>query len=651
MELPVILAGPMLRRTEYDAVHVWIALSEPYKIQPLIYEVCQNDAGFNYEPFEISYQQKTVHLGNKLYINLIKIMPKGEAFPIDSLICYDLKLSKDNSTMDLNSLGLLNPQKEGTIVYGNLKYPSFFITETTRSRILYGSCRKIPGKGHDALQLGDTFLSENYLNVNDRPEALFLMGDQIFADTVPDIIAPILQHLGKTLVGRTENLSAADYRLNKDPYKTLLDNPNGRQQIAIDLCGFTSQNAASHLFRFGEYAAMYLMSWNPDFWNIKEVEESLKISKNFQDYCKFKERLFQIRRLLANIPTYMIFNEHDITSDWNTTIEWKDKVWGSSLGRHVICNGLTAYWAFQAWGNMPGNFDDNFIQTISKGLNSSNISSKPYKDWLSLLGKYENWHFVAPTYPLAVFLDIRTKRTIPTKKNTKIEEGGELIHRLGWLQTIEKLYDSGWQPGDPLIAVSPVPLYGIGLFKSLFGNSRSPIKLAGIHNRSFDVNLWKYNGKSFEGFHQWINDIDPEYCILLSGNAHYAFSLKTEVLYLNGDKKTIHQFTSSPLNIKTYYGTKGQIMKTMLTMPNRNNTSINRTQNDRFQIILEHDFGHPTVSKEIMNFHPMDSGSLIEIENNLGVLTVINERVDNIFLKQNTISDYTRLNKPIQVLE
>jgi hypothetical protein len=74
---------------------------------------------------------------------------------------------------------------------------------------------------------------------------------------------------------------------------------------------------------------------------------------------KFRDGLPKVRRALANIPTYMIFDDHEITDDWYLSQIWRDQVLSSPLGRTVIRNGLLAYLLFQGWGNDPTQFEVN----------------------------------------------------------------------------------------------------------------------------------------------------------------------------------------------------------------------------------------------------------------------------------------------------
>ena len=46
----------------------------------------------------------------------------------------------------------------------------------------------------------------------------------------------------------------------------------------------------------------------------------------------FERGLAKVRRVLANIPTYMMFDDHDVTDDWNLNPMWFDRVYTTSLG-------------------------------------------------------------------------------------------------------------------------------------------------------------------------------------------------------------------------------------------------------------------------------------------------------------------------------
>jgi hypothetical protein len=70
-----------------------------------------------------------------------------------------------------------------------------------------------------------------------------------------------------------------------------------------------------------------------------------------------------IRRALANVATYFVFDDHDVTDDWNLCQVWRDRVLGNGsfarngLGRALWRDGLVAFALTQAWGNDPQAWD------------------------------------------------------------------------------------------------------------------------------------------------------------------------------------------------------------------------------------------------------------------------------------------------------
>ena len=67
----------------------------------------------------------------------------------------------------------------------------------------------------------------------------------------------------------------------------------------------------------------------------------------------FRRDLPRVRRVLANVPTLMIFDDHEITDDWNITPGWAKRTRSSAFGRAIVRNGLAAVTLFQMWGNDP----------------------------------------------------------------------------------------------------------------------------------------------------------------------------------------------------------------------------------------------------------------------------------------------------------
>ncbi|MDP9168289.1 MAG: alkaline phosphatase family protein, partial [Actinomycetota bacterium] len=60
----------------------------------------------------------------------------------------------------------------------------------------------------------------------------------------------------------------------------------------------------------------------------------------------------EIRWVLSTIPIAMIFDDHDIRDDWNTSAVWRREVNAKPWWRDRIRAGLASYWVYQHLGNL-----------------------------------------------------------------------------------------------------------------------------------------------------------------------------------------------------------------------------------------------------------------------------------------------------------
>ncbi len=58
------------------------------------------------------------------------------------------------------------------------------------------------------------------------------------------------------------------------------------------------------------------------------------------------------RWLLSTVATAMIFDDHDIRDDWNTSWTWREEMDDTSWWRLRIVSGLGSYWVYQHLGNL-----------------------------------------------------------------------------------------------------------------------------------------------------------------------------------------------------------------------------------------------------------------------------------------------------------
>jgi PhoD-like phosphatase len=58
------------------------------------------------------------------------------------------------------------------------------------------------------------------------------------------------------------------------------------------------------------------------------------------------------RWLLSTLPSTMIFDDHDVRDDWNTSATWREQMEATSWWHDRIVAGLASYWVYQHIGNL-----------------------------------------------------------------------------------------------------------------------------------------------------------------------------------------------------------------------------------------------------------------------------------------------------------
>src|SRR5690348_113060 len=384
--LPLTLAGPILRRTEPRAVTVWLALKTPQVVTLRIYS--RNGAGTLVQQLEGTHH--TVRLGDHLHIVAVtaRATNEHERLAWGELYYYNLFFRPDSTSerrgletpASLDTPGILATEPAAAdplhrLVYPGHPLPSFVLPseDLNRVRYLHGSCRKPHGVGKEMLSAADAVLEDAANEPTRRPQQLFMTGDQIYGDDVTASLLLALIDAGKFLLeGNREEVLP----LVQVPASLLA--PGERGGVVRNQAMFTTTTPQSHLLSFAEYATMYLFAWSDalwpddlpdaeDIWNTYpearpqpalQQREQATYAEHRDRLRAFRSTLPQVRRALANITTFMICDDHDVTDDWYLDGAWCHRVLASPLGRGVVRNALLAYALFQAWGNTPGQFDE-----------------------------------------------------------------------------------------------------------------------------------------------------------------------------------------------------------------------------------------------------------------------------------------------------
>ena len=601
-DLPLILAGPIVRRVEPTLVSVWVALSEARSVELGVWTGITNAGSsgvfFGNGSADHSGTVSSIQIGSKLHLALATIDLTASPLIPGQIYSYNLAFSGGAAAADLSSLELLEdkgPATEPTqlgLGYLAGQLPSFTLPAISLEnlKIVHGSCRKAHGHGVDGLAGLDKIIDRTQNDANQRPQQLFLTGDQVYADDIALMLLPQLTTAGAALLGADEELPL---KTATGEIKVAANNTNfptsWRQELVRQQAKFTSGEAASHALSFGEFCALYLFFWSNVLWDDfidkdaifpdcsgtsddcpdptttvnglpahlqtlypadkrkEQIEAWYELHEDFEDQLDavkvFKKTLPKVQRALANIATYMIFDDHEVTDDWYLTQDWRDKVLTSPLGVTVLRNGLTSFALFQAWGNDPVRYasgDHNNLLTQAQSLipatGGPDASSANALDALFGFGSSDpvvKWHFHVPSGPTTtVVLDTRTWRSFAGR----LAPPG-LISDVA----LDEQLPASLAPspgGEVLIVVSPAPVLGLAAIEEL----AQPIGARGYFDfidsvvigqepkitgyMEFDMEAWSLDSERFEALLARFNDMGK--VVVLSGDVHYGFSSKMD---------------------------------------------------------------------------------------------------------------------------
>ena len=552
-QLPLLLAGPIIRKTTPTSVSVWFALKESRDVTLNVYT---SDVGN--DPIFSGTAQR-IGLGDRLFIYLATAKSNGPTF-LTHGINYHYDLDFGNGDL------LSNPTYREKVTYLDHRRPSFSLPpdDIEKVRIIHGSCRKPHGEGQDALEALNKMIQESNLDPTNRPHQLFLTGDQIYADDVADALLFMIDDAANVLMGWDETFNKIDPASLAPGERNRDDQLEEKFGLSAMISG-KPENSKSHLLKFREYACMYLFAWSdllwpetlPDnltVWKLTPEEYFKKIGVSRLDtfikeqhFLKaYQKAIGNIRRALANIPVYMIFDDHEVTDDWNLNWYWCQNLYSKPPGRKVIQNGLLSYAIFQGWGNTPEQFEvnnpgDQLIRALQvwRGQEDQNykiitnlLSIPTIKDSDSPTDPVHNpdslhWHYIVESSVYQVIvLDCRTMRNYPS--TSKIEFAGLLSQSA----FIEQLPGVGSIENEVVLVIAPTPVFGVPLIE--LGQRLSGIGESGRLNK--DTEAWSFNEITVQRLLAQLtlrlrltNGSRKGSYIILSGDVHYGFAERTEL--------------------------------------------------------------------------------------------------------------------------
>jgi len=173
-----------------------------------------------------------------------------------------------------------------------------------------------------------------------------------------------------------------------------------------------------------------------------------------------------IRQVLAVLPTFTIFDDHDVINSWNLFPGWRERVLKAG-GEQVLVDGLVAYWVYQGWGNLSDQKDEQpaLLAIMQRAGRSGEDALEELRACIrrEVYGEVHLcWHYDIPTRPTIFVADVRADRPAIFGETGAVYEPARImsVEQMGELQEWMRRHDEGIA-----ILVSSVPV----LLPSLIG--------------------------------------------------------------------------------------------------------------------------------------------------------------------------------------
>jgi phosphodiesterase/alkaline phosphatase D-like protein len=370
-------------------------------------------------------------------------------------------------------------------------------------RLAFGSCRYAsPRTVEDSEGIPpdalDLYASRMAALPEDEwPDALVLLGDQVYADELTT----------ETRSWLTRKRDGLLHRPGSAPDAEVAD--------------------------FEEYTRLYLESWGDP----------------------------QVRWLLSTLPSSMIFDDHEMIDDWNTSAAWRAQITHEPWWAGRITGGLVSYWVYQHLGNLsPQELADNETWQAIQRLGEESDDAEPLLR--EMAGRADTdpasirWSFVRHWGDARlIMIDSRAGRVLEENGRRMVDDA-----EFDWIESaMRRAVDEGVAHlilGTSLPWLLPHAIHSLERWNETLNvrhHGRWRGRLAEKVRQASDLEHWAAFGHSFERLGEALTRVArgadgraPSTALVLSGDVHHAYAAE---LVQPGDLTArVHQLVVSPLH-------------------------------------------------------------------------------------------------------
>jgi len=261
----------------------------------------------------------------------------------------------------------------------------------------------------------------------------------------------------------------------------------------------------------------------------------------------------KIRWLLSSLSSMMIFDDHDVHDDWNSSQAWLEKARTKEWWRDHIVAALASYWVYQHIGNLSpeGHADDELLRKVKEADDGWPILAE-FARAADEEPSGSHWSYCRDLGDTRVVV-------IDSRAGRILEEGNRsMLDEREW-QWVEEHFTGDF---DHLLVATSLPwLLGEGMHyleawsEAVAGGAWGPafVPLAERLRLAVDLEHWPAFQKSFKRLAELLRSVGagergraPASIVVLSGDVHHAYLAEVAFRRGSGVRSHVFQAVCSP---------------------------------------------------------------------------------------------------------
>ncbi len=287
--------------------------------------------------------------------------------------------------------------------------------------------------------------------------------------------------------------------------------------------------------------------------------------KDFVEYCELYRLAWSdevIRWVMSTVPSAMMFDDHDIRDDWNTSWSWRRDIRATTWWQERIVSGLSAYWVHQHIGNLSPTelADEEVWRHVAAHAASGRTDELDLSETLDALATRADaepetyrWSYTRALGDcVLVVIDSRSARELRPDGRSMLDAG-----EMRWLDGVLRGGVRHLFIGTSLPFLLPPGLHDFEAMDEVMAQGaygRGVARAAEKLRRSIDLEHWAAFNEGFDEVFEMVMEVArgergpaPDTVTFLSGDVHNSYLAELSDPHRHGATSRVVQAVCSPI--------------------------------------------------------------------------------------------------------